>query len=116
MGACLGGGFDNTNELHVMKDHEAMATAEKDKWKEAVKEEYDHMTKFNLFRAVPRNKVPEDAKVPPSTWEIKKMARRTFRARLTAQRYEQVDGEHYGKDTTAASVVNEATIRILYLY
>ena len=44
------------------------------------------------------------------------MARRTFRARLTAQRYEQVDGEHYGKDTTAASVVNEATIRILYLY
>ena len=74
LGACLGGGFDNTNELHVMKDHEAMATAEKDKWKEAVKEEYDHMTKFKLFQAVPRNKVPEDAKVPPSTWEIKKMA------------------------------------------
>ena len=44
------------------------------------------------------------------------MARRTFRARLTAQHYEQVDGEHYGKDTTAAPVVNEATIRILYLY
>ena len=28
VGAGLGGGFDNTNELHVMKYHEAMAKAE----------------------------------------------------------------------------------------
>ena len=41
VGAGLGGGFDNTYELHVMKYHEVMATADKDKWTEAVKEEYD---------------------------------------------------------------------------
>ena len=28
VGAGLGSGFDNTNELHVMKYHEAMAKAE----------------------------------------------------------------------------------------
>ena len=48
--ACVGagqdGGFDNTNELHVMKYHETMDT--KDKWKDAVKEEYDPMTKFKV--------------------------------------------------------------------
>ena len=44
-----------------------------------------------------------------------KKASRTFRARLTAQGYEQVDGEHYDKDTTAAPVVNETMIRIVFI-
>ena len=71
VGAGLGGGFDNTNELHVMKYHEVMARAEKSRWKEAVKEKYDHTTKFKVFQTVPKNKVPEDAKVLTSTWEMK---------------------------------------------
>ena len=49
MGAGLGSGFDNTNELHVMKYHKAMATADKDKWTKAVKKEYDSMKKFKVF-------------------------------------------------------------------
>ena len=114
VGAGLGGGFDNTNELRVMKYHEAMATADKEKWTEAAKEEYDHVTKFKVFQAVPKSKVLEDAKVLTSTWAMKKKANLTFRARLTARGYEQVDGEHYDKDTTPAPVVNEATIRIIF--
>ena len=105
VGAGLGCGFDNTNELHDMKYYKAMATADKDKWKEAVKEKYDRMTKFKAFQAVPKNKVTEDAKVLTSTWAMKKKA----------SSYEQVDGEHYDKDTTAAPVVNELTIRIVFL-
>ena len=114
-GAGLGGGFDNTNELHVMKYHEMMATGNKDKWTGAVKEEYDRMTKFKVFQAVPKSKAPEDAKVLTSTWAMKNKANGTLRARLTARGYEQVDGEHYDKDTTAAPVVNEATIRIVFI-
>ena len=113
--AGLGGYFDNTNELHVMKYHEAMATADKDKWTEAVKEEYDRMTKFKVFQAVPKSEVPDDAKVLTSTWAMKKKANKTFRVRLTALGYEQVDGEHYDKDTPSAPVVNEATIRIVFI-
>ena len=115
VGAGLGGGFDNTNELHVMKYNEAMATGDKDKWTEAAKKEYDGMTKFKIFHAVPKSKVPKDAKVLTSTWAMKKKANRTFRARLTVRGYEQVDGEHYDKDTTAAPVVNEAMIRIIFI-
>jgi hypothetical protein len=36
VGAGLGGGFVNTNELHVMKYSEAMATPEAKQWKESV--------------------------------------------------------------------------------
>ena len=73
------------------------------------------MTKFKVFQAVPKSKVPEDAKELTSTWEMKKKASGTFRARLTVQGYEQVDGEHYDKATTAAPVVSEATIRIVFI-
>eukprot|EP00957_Ditylum_brightwellii_P128327 9787862-Ditylum_brightwellii.AAC.1 len=51
--AGIGGGFINTNELHVMKYNKAMAEKDKDKWKEAVKEEYKRMEKhkvLNLFQ------------------------------------------------------------------
>ena len=115
VGAGLGGGFENTNELHVMKYHEAMATADKDKWDQAVKDEHDRMEKYQVFEAVPRSEVPKDAKILTSTWAMKKKANGTFRARLTARGYEQIDGEHYDKDTTAAPVVNEATIRIVFI-
>ena len=90
VGAGLGGGFDNTNELRVMKYHEAMATADKEKWTEAAKDEYHRMTKFKVFQAVPRSKVLEDAKVLTSTWTMKKKASGTFRARLTERGYEQL--------------------------
>jgi len=32
VGAGIGGGFDDTNELHVMKFDEAMNTPDKPKW------------------------------------------------------------------------------------
>ena len=40
IGAGIGGGFNNTAELHVMKYNQAMQTPDRDKWKKAVQDEY----------------------------------------------------------------------------
>ena len=45
MGAGLGGGFDNTTELHAINYKTAMKTPDKDKWKRAVEEEHDRCGK-----------------------------------------------------------------------
>ena len=41
MGAGLGGGFENTMELHVMNYNAAIKTPAKPKWDKAVEEEHD---------------------------------------------------------------------------
>jgi hypothetical protein len=46
VGAGIGGGFINTNELHVMNYQEAMKTPDKAYWKAAVDEEYQRMLKY----------------------------------------------------------------------
>jgi hypothetical protein len=114
VGAGLGGGFANTNELHVMKYDEAMRGGDKRQWTQAVKEEFDRMNKHGVFEVVKASVVPKGAKVLTSTWAMKKKANGTFRARLNARGYEQIDGEHYDEFTKAAPVVN--TSNNLYRY
>jgi hypothetical protein len=63
VGAGLGGRFDNTKELHVMKYDQAMAGEDTEKWKVAVKEEHGRMEDHEVFKAVPRDEVPEGAKI-----------------------------------------------------
>jgi hypothetical protein len=43
VGAGLGGGFEHTTELHVMKYDAAMKTADANSWKMAVEEEHNRM-------------------------------------------------------------------------
>jgi len=42
------------------------------------------MIKVGVWEAVPRNKVPKDAKVISTTWAMKKKSNGTFRARVNA--------------------------------
>jgi hypothetical protein len=115
VGAGLGGGFVNTKELHVMKYKDAMASKDAEKWKIAVSEEHQRMEDHGVFQPVPKEEIPDGAKVLTSTWAMKKKSNGTFRARLNARGYEQVDGEHYDEDAKAAPVVNEATIHIVLI-
>ena len=115
VGAGLGGGFANTNELHVMKYDEAMRGSDKHQWTQAVKEEFDRMNKHGVFEVVKASVVPKEAKVLTSTWAMKKKSNGTFRARLNARGYEQIDGEHYDEFTKAAPVVNTSTIFIVMI-
>ena len=113
VGAGLGGGFQNTKELHVLKYDEAMKTEDKPKWEEAVKAEHDKMVKFKVWKAVYLKDLPQHAKVLTTTWAMKKKASGVHRARVNARGFEQVDGIHFDKDSIASPVVNDMTIRIV---
>ncbi|MGL5935252.1 MAG: reverse transcriptase domain-containing protein, partial [Cetobacterium sp.] len=114
VGAGLGGGFINTQELHVMKFEEAMAGPEADKWEVAVDKEHSRMVKSEVFKATPIADLPEGATVLTETWAMKKKASGDHRARVTARGFEQIDGEHFDMNDKAAPVVTEATIRIVF--
>ena len=71
VGAGIGGGFENTTELHVMKYKEAMASKDAKAWKRAVEEEHERMVKHKVWTPVPREEVPKDATTITSTWAMK---------------------------------------------
>jgi hypothetical protein len=60
--AGVGGGFTNTNELRVMKYHEALNGPDGKKWKAKVKTEHGRMVKSGVFEKVNFSKLPSDAK------------------------------------------------------
>lgn len=46
VGADVGGGFENTQELQVMKYNEAMKSPDKEQWEKEIKEEHDRKIKI----------------------------------------------------------------------
>jgi hypothetical protein len=112
IGAGIGGGFVNTEELHVMNYNEAIQS-EKEKWDYAVKEEHDRMEDNKVFQPVPINEIPEGTKIMTSAWAMKKKPNGTYHARINARAFKQVNGEHYGIDTKSLPVTSLVTIRIV---
>jgi len=115
VGAGIGGGFSDTNELHVMKYDEAMSSGDAEKWEKSVDQEHDRMDHHKVFQVVPMNELPVGAKVLTSTWAMKKKSNGDYRARLNARGYEQVDGVHYDEDAKSAPVASEAAIHIVLI-
>ena len=115
VGAALGGGFENTNELHVLKYKEAITGPDKKQWKRAIKEEHERMVKMGVWKAVPPENVPPGTKPITSTWACKKKSNGTYRARVNARGYEQIPGEHYDPKSIAAPVTNDITIRVILI-
>ena len=113
LGAGTGGGFVNTQELHVMKYEDALKSKDADKWLKAIEEEHDRMVEKGVFEVVPRKDVPAGSKIMTNTWAMKKKSNGTYRARTNARGFEQVDGKHYDSKDTAAPVVTEITIRVV---
>ena len=114
LGAGIGGGFENTQELRVMNYNEAMATKDNDKWMKAVDEEHQRMIKHGVWKAVEQDKIDAKAKVIDSTWAMKKKSNGTYRARLNARGFKQVEGQHFDGSSLAAPVTNDASIRIAF--
>ena len=54
------------------------------------------------------------SKVCTTTWAIKTKSNGTFRGRLNARGYEQVDGSHYMADSIAAPVPNPITVHLIF--
>ena len=55
-----------------MKFKQAMKTNDADDWRKAVKEEHEQMMKHKVWKPVPKEDVPKDAKILTSTWAMKK--------------------------------------------
>lgn len=73
VGAGLGGGFENTAELHVIKyTKKATMTEDHKEWEVAVDDENQRMVDSGAWKAVHINDVPRGAKVITSTWTMKK--------------------------------------------
>ena len=112
-GMGVGGGFEDTHELHVMKYDEAMASKDKKGWEASVEEEHERMVKRVVWKAIPPSDVPKNAKVIDTTWAMKKKAMGQLRARVNARGFMQQPGIHYDPKSIAAPVTNEMTIRII---
>lgn len=113
VGAGIGGGFHNTQELHVLKFNEAMQSKDKEHWKNSVDEEHQRFVQHKAFQQVKKKDLPPKAKILSSTWAMKKKSNGKYRARLNARGFEQVDGVHYDEDTKSSPVVSDPTILIV---
>jgi hypothetical protein len=112
VGAGIGGGFENTAELKVMKFDKAMSGPNKEKWEKATDEEHERMLKHKVWKVVKCCDVPKGALLLSSTWAMKQKADCTYRARMTGHGYEQIDGKHYDSDSIASPVANNITIHL----
>ena len=115
LGAGLGGGFNNAKELRPIKYKEAISGADKEQWIKAIDEEWERMAKHNVFKAMKRKDVPEDENIVTNTWAMKKKASGRFRARTNARGYEQVDGIHFLSTDTSSPIVNDVSIKIIFV-
>ena len=113
IGAGIGGGFTNTQELHVMKYKEAMRTKDKNQWIKAVQEELDRFKRHDVFEVVKLQDVPDETTLLTTTWAMKKKSNGQFRARLNMRGFEQQDGDHYDSASISSPVTNDVSIRVL---
>lgn len=115
VGMGIGGGFDNTQELHVLNYDQAMATGDCKQWSEAVEKEHERMQKHAVFEPVLISSLPKGTKAIDSTWAMKKKADGTYRARLAARGFKQVPDVHYDPDTRSSPVVCDASVRCIFV-
>ena len=108
-----GSAFHHTTELQVMKLYEALQSEDKEAWEAAVADELDRFKKHSVFEVVEKRNIPARTRPLTTTWNMKKKANGTFRARLTIRGFEQVPNVHYRPEWISAPVSNAVTIRIM---
>jgi hypothetical protein len=113
IGAGIGGGFTNTNELRVMGYHEAINGPDGEKWKEEVRTEHGRMVQSGVFKRVKRSKLPSDVKVINTVWAMKKKSSGKLRGRINVRGFKQVGGQHYNALSISAPVTNGMTIKLV---
>jgi hypothetical protein len=112
VGAGIGGGFMNTQELKVTKYHEAINGPDGDAWKAEVKKEHGRMVHNKVFEPVSLSDLSKNKKVIDTTWAMKKKSSGILRERVNVQRFKQIDGQHYDGTSISAPVTNAMTIKL----
>ena len=85
VGAALGGGFDDTKELRVVKYEEAINGPDGEAWQAEVDNEHNRMVKSKVWVAVDKTDLPPGTVPIDSTWACKKKSDGTLRGRLNAR-------------------------------
>ncbi len=91
IGAVIGGEFMNTQELKVMKYHEAINGLDGDAWKAEEKKEHCRMVHNKVFEPVSLSDLSKNKKVIDTMWAIKKKSSGTLRVRVNVQGFKQID-------------------------
>ena len=92
IGASIGSGIENTNELKVLRFEEVMASTDKMDWQASVDHEHECMIKNGVWEVVDKNNVPPGAIIIDSTWAMKKKPSGESQARLAARGFKQTQG------------------------
>ncbi|KAL7572430.1 hypothetical protein ACA910_006609 [Epithemia clementina (nom. ined.)] len=112
VGAGLGEGISNTNELKILSFDEAMQQLDRREWKKSVEDEHNRMKENAVFQPIPRDQVPHNSDIIDSTWSMKKCANGVYRARLAGRRFKQRPGVAYDPKSIFAPVVHKTTIKV----
>ena len=112
--AGIGGEFENTHKLKVMKYEEAMQS-DKVEWSKAVSEEYEKMKYHKVWRPVKLENVPIEAKILTLTWAMQKKSNGTYRARLNARGYERINEHHDDESAIHVLSTNAFSVRIVMI-
>ena len=74
VGAGIGLGLHNIQEVKVLSFEEAMASEDHQEWEKLVQHEHDWMTKNGAWEVVNQQDIPKNADIINSTWAMKKKA------------------------------------------
>jgi hypothetical protein len=113
IGAGVGGGFTNTNELRAMKYHEAINGPDGKKWKAKVKTEHGRMVKSSVFDKVKLGELPSEVKIINTTWAMKQKSNGTLCGRINVRGFKQVEGQHFDASSISAPVTDGMTIKLV---
>ena len=113
VGAGIGSGIANTNELKVIGYDEAMQRKDKTEWMNSINEEHDRMLKNKVWSVVKKMDVPRNADIIDSTWAMKKKANGQYRACLAALGFKQTHGKSFEYHDISSPVVHNITVRIV---
>ena len=113
VGAGLGGGSTNTNELKVVRYREAVNGPAGESWKKEIVDEHNRMLKNKVFEAVDKESVPSGTKIIDRMWTCNLKSNGMKRCRLNVCDFKQVDGQSYDSTIIHAPVTSKVTVRLV---
>ena len=95
VGAGVGGGFENTQELRVITYNKAINRPDGEHWKAEVENGYQQMRHNKGFETVMIANLPPGTKLIDSVWAMKKKNSGVLSGRINARGFKQVERQHY---------------------
>jgi hypothetical protein len=111
----VGGGFTNTNEIRVMKYHEAVNGPDGKIWKAKVKTEHGRMVKIGAFEKVKLSEFPSEVKIIDTTWAMKRKSNRTPCGTINVRGLKQVEREHFDASSINTPITDGMTIKLVLM-